>query len=274
MGSVIGAAGWNPEADLDHDGDVDAADLALFDGQLGPCAADLRVTAVNNPPTVAVIGSTFSVTDTVRNDSSRFGSGTSRTQYYLSLDDAKNAGDKLLGGRNVPALAPNGESTGTVTVAVPTSTLPGDYFLLACADDTGTAGGRRDRQLPRLDDHGGSGKARSRDHVTGQPAGSSHAGSSFDETDNCLASTTTVKVGRPDLVIVSLGNPQAAVTLGTSFPVTDTVKNDSLFLAGASRVQYYLSLDSIKSATDRLLTGNRAVSNLAAGGNVRRHGSP
>ena len=28
MGSVIGGPSWEPEADLDHDGDVDAADLA------------------------------------------------------------------------------------------------------------------------------------------------------------------------------------------------------------------------------------------------------
>ena len=50
MGSVIGGLNWNPEADLDHDGNVDANDLAVFDGQIGPCAANLVVTALNNPP--------------------------------------------------------------------------------------------------------------------------------------------------------------------------------------------------------------------------------
>ena len=57
MGSVIGGPGWEPEADLDHDGDVDAADLAIFDAQSGPCAADLAVTALSDPPAVAVPGS-------------------------------------------------------------------------------------------------------------------------------------------------------------------------------------------------------------------------
>ena len=41
MGSVIGGPAWEPEADLDHDGDVDAADLAIFEAA-GPCAATSR----------------------------------------------------------------------------------------------------------------------------------------------------------------------------------------------------------------------------------------
>ena len=227
MGSVIGGPAWEPEADLDHDGDVDAADLAIFDAQSGPCAADLAVTALTNPPAVAVPGTPISVTDTVRNNSG-FAAGSSRTQYYLSLDALKNAGDKLLGGRNVSALTPGGESTATVSVTIPANTLLGSYFLLACADDTGLL----------LESN---------------------------EADNCRASATKVQVGRPDLVMTALGNPPPAVALGGNFPVTDTVKNDSLFPAGASRVQYYLSLDTIKGTTDKLLSGARAVPILAAG---------
>ena len=227
MGSVIGGPGWEPEADLDHDGDVDAADLAIFDAQSGPCAADLAVTALSDPPAVAVPG-TPSRSRTPSGISSGFAAGTSRTQYYLSVDASKNAGDKLLGGRTVPALAPGGESTATVSVTIPANTLLGSYFLLACADDTGLL----------LESN---------------------------ETDNCRASATTVQVGRPDLVTTAVGNPPAAVVLGGSFPVTDTVRNESLYPAGASRVQYYLSLDTIKGTTDKLLSGARAVPILAAG---------
>jgi parallel beta-helix repeat protein len=227
MGSVIGGPGWEPEADLDHDGDVDAADLAIFDAQMGPCAADLAVTALSDPPAVAAPGAAIQVADTVGNQSG-FAAGTSRTQYYLSVDASKNAGDKLLGGRTVPALAPGGVSTGTVTLIIPTNTLLGSYFLLACADDTGFL----------LESN---------------------------ETDNCRASATAVQVGRPDLVMTALGNPPAAVVPGGNFPVTDTVRNDSLYPAAASRVQYYLSLDTIKSTTDKLVIGARAVASLAAG---------
>jgi parallel beta-helix repeat protein len=181
MGSVIGDPNWNPEADLDHDGDVDAADLPILESQLGPCAANLALTAVSNPPATAVPGTSFSVTDTVQN-SSRFAAGLSRTQYYLSLDPLKDSGDKLLGGRGVPALAPNGLFTGTVSVLIPASTPVGTYFLLACADDIGAV-------------------------------------AESDETDNCRASAATVQVGRPDLTLTSLSGPPPAVALGGSFPV-------------------------------------------------------
>ena len=227
MGSAIDSLTWNPEADLDHDGDVDLADLALFDGQLGPCAANLSVSALGPLPAAVVVGGTMSVTDTVRNDG-RYASGTSRTQYYLSLDASKNAGDKLLGGRTVGSIAAGATASGTATVVVPTSTASGAYFVLACADDTALV-------------------------------------LESDETDNCRASTTTVEVGRPDLVVSQIGNPPPAVVLGTGFAVTDTVKNQSAFQAGASRVQYYLSLDAVKGTTDRLLTGTRVVPALIAG---------
>ena len=206
---------------------MDAADLAIFDAQSGPCAADLAVTALTNPPAAAVPGTPISITDTVRNNSG-FAAGSSRTQYYLSLDGLRNTGDKLLGGRNVAALTPGGESTATVSVTIPANTLLGSYFLLACADDTGLL----------LESN---------------------------ENDNCRASTSKVQVGRPDLVMTALGNPPPAVALGGNFPVTDTVQNDSLYPAGASRVQYYLSLDTVKDPTDKLLSGARVVPILAAG---------
>jgi parallel beta-helix repeat protein len=227
MGSVIGEPSWDPEADLDHDGAVDAADLAILDAQAGPCAAELAVTALTNPPAVAVPGTAISITDTVTNNS-RFAAGSSRTQYYLSLNAFRNTGDRLLGGRNVPALVGGGVSTATVSMTVPANTLLGSYFLLACADDTGLV-------------------------------------LESTETDNCRASTTKVQVGRPDLTVTILGEPPSAVALGGSFSVTETVKNDSLFPAIASRVQYYLSLDTIKGTTDKLLSGSRAVPILAPG---------
>ena len=57
-------------------------------------------------------------------------------QYYLSVDPVKNAGDRLLTGfRAVAALAAHTVSTGTMSVTIPSGTIPGGYFLLACADD-------------------------------------------------------------------------------------------------------------------------------------------
>jgi subtilase family serine protease len=99
---------------------------------------DLVSTAVSNPPAIKVRGTSFSVTDTVENRSSFNTVVASRVQYYLSLDEVKNTGDRLLSGvRPVAPLAAHAVSTGTMSVTIPAGTTPGSYFLLACADDAG-----------------------------------------------------------------------------------------------------------------------------------------
>jgi len=222
LNSVIGGANWNPEADLDHNGAVDAADLAIYDAQFGPCIANLVVTVVSDPPATAVPASSFLVTDTVQNQS-RYAAGSSRTLYYLSLDPLKSAGDILLGGgRTLPGLVPHGVSTGTVSVLIPSTTPVGTYFLLACADAAGLV-------------------------------------AESDDTDNCRAAGGTLRVGRPDLVVTAVSDPPPTAIPGSNFLVTDTVRNQSDFVAGASWVQYYLSLDGVKSGEDRLLVGSRPV---------------
>ena len=81
------------------------------------------------------IKGSFSVTDTAKNNGAAT-AGASTTRYYLSLDTVKSSGDKLLtGSRAVPSLAAGVQSSGTVTVTVPSTTALGSYFLLACADD-------------------------------------------------------------------------------------------------------------------------------------------
>src|SRR5207249_11003918 len=176
---------------------------------------DLTTSAVSDPPAAAVPNAVFQVTDTVVNPTA-FPAGATRTQYYLSVDGLKNAGDRLLSGaRAVPALPAGTPSTGTVTVAIPGSTLPGTYYLLACADDAGA--------VPETD-----------------------------ETNNCRASANRIQVGRPDLVTTEV----SAVRVGTStsISVADTVQNASAFpVTGTLRVQYDLPLDGLKRGGDRLL---------------------
>ena len=60
--------------------------------------------------------------------------------------------------------------------------------------------------------------------------------------------------------------PSASRARGTTFAMTDTVRNAGAVASGPSATRYYLSLDAVKSAGDILLTGNRAVPGLAAGG--------
>jgi uncharacterized repeat protein (TIGR01451 family) len=189
---------------------------------------DLLETAVSKPPGVAAPGSGFAVTDTVQNQGT-LAAGSSRTRYYLSADTQKDAGDKLLGGsRLVAGLGPGATSTGTVTVTIPTNTGLGTYYLLACADDLMNV-------------------------------------SETDETNNCLASATTIVVSRPDLIETAVSNPPATASPGTGFGVTDTVQNQGVLAAGSSRTRYYLSADTQRDVGDKLLSGSRLVAGLGAG---------
>jgi subtilase family serine protease len=188
---------------------------------------DLVEAAVRNPPASTLIGTSFTANDTVRNQ----GNGpaaASTTRYYLSLDPTRNSGDRLLtGSRAVPALAAAASSTGTATLTVPTTTVRGTYFLLACADDTRFV-------------------------------------AETIETNNCRASATTVQVTGPDLVQTILDALAASVRLGGSFAVSDTVRNQGNARAARSTTRYYLSLDATRNTGDRLLTGSRAVPEVAA----------
>jgi len=189
------------------------------------------ITATTNPPApFRAPGTTFPVTDTVKN-AGPAASGTSTTRYYLSLDGVKSADDTLLtGSRGIPVLAAGASQSGTVTVTIPATTPLNAYFLLACADDLSVVG-------------------------------------ESNEGNNCLASAAaTVTVTRPDLTENTVSAPPAIKARGTSFPVTDTVQNVGTVASTPSTTRYYLSVDAVKSAGDTLLNGSRAVPTLAAGG--------
>jgi len=189
---------------------------------------DLIETAVASPPATAPQGSGFSATDTASNQGSG-ASGSSTTRYYLSLDTLKNSSDKLLSGtRSVSGLAPGASSTGTTTVTIPSSTVAGSYYLLACADDTNS--------VPENND-----------------------------ANNCLASTGLVQVTAPDLVATAVTNPPATATLTSSFSVADTVSNQGAAASGSSTTRFYLSTDTLKSGSDLLLSGTRSVPGLTPG---------
>src|SRR5262249_50881432 len=73
---------------------------------------------------------------------------------------------------------------------------------------------------------------------------------------------------KPDLVEL-LVTPFSPIVLnekpGDSFTVKDAVANRGLGTAPSSKVRYYLSTDSVKSADDIRLTGTRSVPSLAPG---------
>jgi len=86
-----------------------------------------------------------------------------------------------------------------------------------------------------------------------------------DEANNCVASPAVLTVTRPDLVASAMSNPPATAPRGSKFSVTDTAQNVSAVGAASSKMRYYLSLNAVKSADDRLMTTSRSVPALAAG---------
>ncbi|HWR98240.1 MAG TPA: CARDB domain-containing protein, partial [Candidatus Methanoperedens sp.] len=193
---------------------------------------DLVVTAVGNPPASGSAGTSFSVTDTTRNNGSA-AAGATATGFRLSSDATITTSDPALTGtRAVPALAAlGGTSSGSATVTIPASIAPGLYYLGACADNANSA-------------------------------------AESVETNNCLGAATRITVGAPDLRVTALANPPASALVGTPFGVTDTTANASATVAAvASVTKYRLSLDTTITANDPLLTGTRAVPALAASAN-------
>jgi subtilase family serine protease len=194
-----------------------------------PPIPDLVETVVSNPPSLAVPGSSFTATDTVANQGGAT-APASVTRYYLSLHTVKDGADVLLAKtRSVPSLAWGTSSVGPpVTLTIP-STIPlRKYYLLACADDTAVV-------------------------------------TETDEGNNCRASAATVQVTQPDLVQTAVSDPPAAAAPGSSFKVVDSVLNQGLVAAAASKTMYYLSTDQHRSSGDTLLTGSRSVPGLAPG---------
>ena len=190
---------------------------------------DLVVTLVSNPPPAVAPGGQFAVTDSVKNEGA-VSSASSATRYYLSADGQKGSGDTLLiGSRGVPSLAAGASHAGpAITVTLPSTTAVSRYYLLACADDTGTV-------------------------------------TEMDNGNNCRAATTTVQVTRPDLVITVISNPPPMVARGGHFAVSDTIKNQGAVSSGSSGTRYYLSADGDKGSGDTLLIGTRGSPVLAAG---------
>ena len=97
--------------------------------QVGP---DLIVSAFSAPSS-AVAGASISVTVTTKNQ----GGGAapvSFTRFYLSSSSSLDAGDPLIGAREVSSLGPGVSDAGAALLLIPPSTPAGIYYIIAKSD--------------------------------------------------------------------------------------------------------------------------------------------
>ena len=74
--------------------------------------------------------------DTIVNQGSGT-AGASTIRFYFSTNYTLDAGDIVIGERNVPALAAGVSNSGVTAVQIPAGTPAGNYYLLAQADAFG-----------------------------------------------------------------------------------------------------------------------------------------
>ncbi|HJR59877.1 MAG TPA: CARDB domain-containing protein [Vicinamibacterales bacterium] len=177
--------------------------------RIGP---DLVVPSFKGVPVVAQAGGTVTVTDTTQNQGSTT-AAASTTGVYFSANALLDAGDQLVGSRAVPTLAPNGVSSGTVTIQVPATAGTGTFYLFGKAD--------------------------------------LHGGIVESSEANNASSAFAIRIG-PDLSVSAMTFP-ANPAAGTTINVTDTTANTGGGSASASTTRFYLSVNLSVDAADPLL---------------------
>lgn len=193
--------------------------------------SDLIVTALTAPRTAGA-GLTISAGTTVKNQTPvSVTAGASTLAFYLSTDNVFDPGDRRLAEtRDVPSLARNASSAGTTRLTIPADVVPGDYFLIARADD-----------LEAVDEQ--------------------------DEGNNTRATTVALAIRRPDLTVTAVTAPRIGVP-GMNVSVSHVVRNVAAAPgnAGPSTSRLVLSGDNAFGGDVDL--GTAAVGGLAAGGQV------
>jgi hypothetical protein len=200
--------------------------------RVAPAAADLVVTGVAWTPVQPIAGQVLQVNVTVANQGTA-AAGSFAVDFYKHLATAPSPGTAGDVRCTIAGLAPQAtvQCTGAVTYAA-----AGSFTAWAQVD-------------------------------TAQTVVESSEG------DNVLgprAMAVAAPVLRPDLVEIALTSPPAQAKPGTGFSVSHTVRNQGTATAGSSKTRFHLSLDTQKSAGDRLLTGVHAVPSLAPGATSSR----
>ena len=188
--------------------------------------ADLVVPTITNPQVSAVPGDPIVVTATVKNKGTAPSPPTT-TRFNLVSGTGPTATRKNLKGfQNVPDLAAGAANAVPATISIYSDTVPGTYFLEACADG--------DEQVNEQNEN------------------------------NCRISVGQVTVQEiPNLKVTTIDPPPTTLLQGQSFSAKETVKNTGSVTAPVSTVKYYLVSTVDQSRID--LKGTQAVPALTPG---------
>ena len=186
---------------------------------------DLVAIAVSDPPATATQGQSIQVSSTIMNVGTVIAT-ESTTRYYLVATDGSGKID-LKGKPILPAINPGNSFTEKDTVGVRIETVPGTYYLQACADS--------EKVLAEKN-----------------------------ENNNCITSLKSIRVTeRPDLVVTSVALKDlqpTKVPLGGQISVEITVQNLGPGPAGESAFRVFL-IDTV-TGVSKDLKGHPSVSAL------------
>ncbi len=201
--------------------------IASFQIGSMPAFPDLTVLIPAANPASISAGLTTTASCTILNQGTA-SAQASVLKYYLSSDNAYNAGDLLLGSDNVPALNITQTTAISEIVTIPVATVPGTWYILFFAD------------------------------ANLQVAESN-------ETNNVgyFQITVTPEILNPDLTILNPAVNPVSIEAGQTTTGSCTVKNIGNGLAPASVLKYYLSSNNTFSGDD-LLLGSDNVGALAS----------
>jgi subtilase family serine protease len=191
-----------------------------------PYRPEVTVSALTVPAT-AQAGRPLGITHTVRNVGPAPATAFT-VRFYLSSDEALDAGDVLLGARPLGSLAAGAASSTISTFTVPAATaVPASYRVIAVADALAQQ-------------------------------------TELDETNNTTVSASLPMTPyRPDVTVSAVSLP-ATAQAGRPLAITHAVRNVGPAPATAFTVRFYLSSDETLDAGDVLL-GARPLGSLAAG---------
>jgi PKD repeat protein len=195
---------------------------------------DLTVTSVSGPAT-GLKGGQISISSTIKNQGGP--TANSFVVRYLLSTDTNFGADFWLGDLKINSLAADASLTSTNTFTIPrtataytSKVLPaGTYYILCYIDRYGTI-------------------------------------TETDETNNILASTSTISISNaPDLTVTSVSGPANGI-IGDQVSISSTILNQGDAAAGSFVVRYLLSSDN-KFGGDYWL-GDVTISSLAANAGV------